>query len=519
MFVPSLLLWVGISQAAPLSKLGDITFTEFQADTQTVSQYYGEWFEIYNNSGATQDLNGIEFRHSTDGGTTWQSFRVDRTLLVGQQDYVVFGVSSDLDPLSPSYNGNVAIDYEYKFFDASDPNVGFNLKAEQDWVQVSTATGVLLDEVQWVPAWGFKNHTDAAMQVGRNAFKVEWANDYPVNWCASEVFIPGSGMKGSPGSSNDYCGANPNDDLDGDGYTQAEGDCRDDDPTVNPGQVDSNLDAFYNTDDNCNGTRDDGALDQDGDGFRPMDGDCDDTRVSVHPGAPESLANELDDDCNGCINDQDNDGDGFTDCDTAGDGSPDDCNLNDHTIYPGAPEVPYDGIDQDCDTFDQCDVDSDGFGALEVVDPVMCNVDPVNRQEDCDDYNPNIKPGVEENPTDGVDNDCDGVIDIPDRDGDGYTDSEDCMDIGEKDLDGNKDKAKIYALSQSVHPGATEVCNLVDDDCNGFADDLPECQNAASVATLSGGGICGMAPPTTSPWSLAGLAGLALLFLNRRREE
>ncbi len=50
---------------------------------------------------------------------------------------------------------------------------------------------------------------------------------------------------------------------------------------------------------------------------------------------------------------EDRDNDGFY--------SDSDCNDNDNTVYPGADEIPYDGIDQDCDGFDLTDVDNDGY--------------------------------------------------------------------------------------------------------------------------------------------------------------
>ena len=202
-------------------------------------------------------------------------------------------------------------------------------------------------------------------------------------------------------------------DDDGDGFCESadvcsdgadSGDCDDGDSLTYPGAPET----IDGEDDDCDGLVDEGTVvvDDDGDGYTEMDGDCDDTDSEVSPGGAEIASNGEDDDCDGRVDELDEvtnvdaDGDGF--CPSwigCEDGSaPGDCDDADAEVYPGATEIPYDGVDQDCDGEDARDVDGDGYESGEV------------GGGDCDDRDPDVYPGrvdVE----DGVDQDCDGEVD------------------------------------------------------------------------------------------------------------
>jgi len=126
--------------------------------------------------------------------------------------------------------------------------------------------------------------------------------------------------------------------------------------------------------------------DLDGDGYYANQ-DCDDNNPNVHPGAVEITYNGLDDDCNSATPDDDLDGDGYL--------LAVDCNDNNPNVHPGAVEITYNGLDDDCNsaTLDN-DLDNDGF-------PVP---------EDCDDNNPDINPNAVEIPDNDIDENCDGEI-------------------------------------------------------------------------------------------------------------
>ncbi|MFH1463329.1 MAG: MopE-related protein [Pseudomonadota bacterium] len=179
--------------------------------------------------------------------------------------------------------------------------------------------------------------------------------------------------------------------------------------------------------------------DEDRDGHT-SDVDCDDHNYQVYPDAPE-LCDSLDNDCDSEVDeDFDADGDAHFDADACDYG--DDCDDGDAATYPGATEVPYDGLDQDCDGADVTDADGDGFIAVEA------------GGNDCDDENADVHPGATEIPFDGLDNDCrDG--DSADADGDGYHD----VAYGGTDCDD---------ADPLIHPDAWDWWNDgVDQDCSG----------------------------------------------------
>jgi len=137
------------------------------------------------------------------------------------------------------------------------------------------------------------------------------------------------------------------------------------------------------------------------------------------------------------------------------------------------------------------DADGDGFGARDFASTLGCAGQPppigyAPTDNDCDDSHDSVHPGAAEQ-CNGRDDNCDGQIDEgaspvemwPDTDGDGYYGAKSgSMMLGCPPLTGYAaEPGDCAARDAARHPGALEVCNFLDDNCDGKLDEgvRPQC--------------------------------------------
>ena len=313
-------------------------------------------------------------------------------------------------------------------------------------------------------------------------------------------------------------------DDDGDGYTETDSDCDDGNPSIHPGAPEYQ----DGVDNDCDGTIDEGtdAFDDDGDCACESNrdpcvgsistsctslslGDCNDADAAISPTASERC-NGIDDDCDGATDEagavdgatwhRDGDGDFYGDptSTTTACSAPSgyvsdntDCNDGLSTVHPTATET-CNGVDDDCDgatdeagAADEAvwysDVDGDGYG-----DPAIaargCSAPAgyVSNASDCDDRNVAIHPGADEY-CNTLDDDCDGTSDeagaidattwYTDTDADGYGSVSGYVVACAAPFGYTADATDCNDAVNAIHPGASEVCDGADQDCDGSIDE------------------------------------------------
>ena len=317
------------------------------------------------------------------------------------------------------------------------------------------------------------------------------------------------------------------------GFVDNATDCNDDSANAKP---QGGIEVCDGLDNDCNGSVDEPAAqgaptwyhDDDGDGFGdPNDPevaceapanhvadnqDCDDVLPQSYPGAPE-LCDNKDNDCNPQTDEDvlgqgrivwwtDGDGDTFGDASSREETcfppqnavyNEDDCDDIHDDVYPGAPEKCND-TDNNCNGLDDdnaidmttwvVDGDNDGFGDENLSITLDACDQPtgfVNDSTDCNDDSADARPQGGTEVCDDLDNDCNGSVDEPsaqgaptwyhDDDGDGFGDPNDAEVACEAPADHVADNTDCDDVLGESYPGALEICDNEDNDCNAQTDE------------------------------------------------
>ena len=159
-----------------------------------------------------------------------------------------------------------------------------------------------------------------------------------------------------------------------------------------------------------------------------------------------------------------------------------DCNDEDASVYPDAPEL-CDGVDNDCDglvddeddvldepnTF-YADADDDGYGdANAPTDACEAPEGYVVDDQDCDDSDADLNPDT---------------VWYQDNDADGYGNPDYSTTACEEPSGYVRDGTDCDDTNAELSPGATEICDLRDNDCDDLADDRDDDVDDASKTTF-----------------------------------
>ena len=153
-----------------------IVISEIMPNPASVSDSYGEWFELYNSGDTTINLSNWLIK---SGENEEHIISGDVSLFIDPDQYIVFGKNDNV-----SINGGLVIDYQYS-------NISFS--NNNDELLIINQNGEIVDEVHYTNDWPFGS--GIAMEIHDS----ESDNGISSNWFSSTLTY-GNGDNGSPGT-------------------------------------------------------------------------------------------------------------------------------------------------------------------------------------------------------------------------------------------------------------------------------------------------------------------------------
>lgn len=178
-----------VMAAAPAP--GDLSITEvlYDPDANMVSDDFGEWVEIYNNTDQAITLRGSKLKDDAN------EHEITTDVIVPANSYFVLGVSDD-----KMTNGDVDVDYVW---------TGFKLSNAGDIFTIENAAGEIVTTVDY-GADGFPGDKGKAIQFNGD---LDLAADYDsadaAKWCVAPDQWSMTSDFGSPGAANPGCAPPP----------------------------------------------------------------------------------------------------------------------------------------------------------------------------------------------------------------------------------------------------------------------------------------------------------------------
>ena len=153
-----------------------IVITEVMANPASVSDSYGEWFEVLNTTDSTIDMHGWSIKDLD--GDEHQLTSGQATIPILSGEYLILAKNGD-----QTQNGGVNVNYVYN---------GYSLSNSEDEIILVDASGAIVDEVHYSNGWPFSSGVSMEIHDPFND------NALIENWFSSTISY-GDGDTGSPG--------------------------------------------------------------------------------------------------------------------------------------------------------------------------------------------------------------------------------------------------------------------------------------------------------------------------------